>query len=417
MRAVLLSAAVAGVASQVVPGKVLPAYPQSYNMSRSTAIMICNSTGHVDAEWAAPWSLVDVDWNSAKPSSCMTARSCCSPPPLTADSLLHQLPPAVWSSAKPMNCEEDMLLNLQQIRAVNPNAITWLYRNGVKALPWFTSVRTKLENPAYWGWFMPLANCSPAPGVYVCGPNATDNLYHDFEQTPSGDCGVGVQCGEYVFNHRNESLRSFLLGEYFFRPTGANASGNMVNGFYVDDDWSSSGPSEMDKDAVQKMGMTPADVQAMTAAWAANEAAWRQALVAAGKFEWFLFYGGQQTAPGWNQTDPAATCQQYMETNCGADAPSQSGALFFGFSRVKHSQAWPLPSPTQDVAAFLITRGPYAWVSVAALLSLRCLMLCSACRAGGHPYTHAHAAPCSRSRSVCLTAFVRADWVRLDWLH
>ena len=43
---------------------------------------------------------------------------------------------------------------------------------------------------------MPKANRSTAPGVYLCGPNATDNLYHDFEETPSGDCGVGVECGE-----------------------------------------------------------------------------------------------------------------------------------------------------------------------------------------------------------------------------
>lgn len=52
----------------------------------------------------------------------------------------------------------------------------------------------------------------PSPGEYVCGPNATQNLFHDFEQTPKGDCGEGVECGEYVFNHRNASLLPFLLG-------------------------------------------------------------------------------------------------------------------------------------------------------------------------------------------------------------
>lgn len=70
---------------------------------------------------------------------------------------------------------------------------------------------------------------------------------------------------------------------------------------------------------------------------------------------------GQQTAPGWNQTDPASTCQSYMRTNCGAASPSQNGTLFFGYSRSKHSQPWPLPSPDQDLAAFLLTRGPYAY--------------------------------------------------------
>ena len=71
-------------------------------------------------------------------------------------------------------------------------------RNGVKALPWHTTVRKLLEDRAQWGLFMPLAGCMPEPGNYICGPNATQNLYHDFEETPRGDCGVGIECGEYV---------------------------------------------------------------------------------------------------------------------------------------------------------------------------------------------------------------------------
>lgn len=39
-----------------------------------------------------------------------------------------------------VDCEEDMLANLKAIRGQNPTAITWLYRNGIKALPWFTCV-------------------------------------------------------------------------------------------------------------------------------------------------------------------------------------------------------------------------------------------------------------------------------------
>ena len=119
--------------------------------------MICNNSGPVDATWAKPWwGLVDVDWNSNK---------------------------VTWSAAKPMDCEEDMLSNLKAIRSKNPTAITWLYRNGIKALPWFTSVRLLLEDRSQWGLFMPYAGCMPSPGLYVCGPNATMNLYHDFEET------------------------------------------------------------------------------------------------------------------------------------------------------------------------------------------------------------------------------------------
>ena len=63
-------------------------------------------------------------------------------------------------------------------------------RRAVKALPWHTTVRKLLEDKSQWGLFMPLAGCMPSPGNYVCGPDATHNLYHDFEQTPSAFCLV-----------------------------------------------------------------------------------------------------------------------------------------------------------------------------------------------------------------------------------
>ena len=252
-----------------------------------------------------------------------------------------------------------MVANMAEVKKVNPLTLTWVYRNGCKALPWHTSVRTLLEDRSQWGLFVPLAGCMPSPGEYVCGPNATQNLYFDKEQTPSGDCGNGVQCGEYVFDHRNASLRSFLLGEYFFGKNGA--ANPAVDGYYVDDGWSKNGCSEMDANSVQKMGLTPAQVADMIAAWSANQQAWRDALVAAKKWEWALFYGGQQTAPGQNQTCGQCSCASYLKANCGATAPSQNGTLFYGYSRIAHSQPFPLPSPDQDLAAFLLTRGPYAY--------------------------------------------------------
>ena len=35
---------------------------------------------------------------------------------------------------------------------------------------------------------------------------------------------------------------------------------------------------------------------------------------------------------------------------------------FYGFSREAHSKPFPLPSPAQDIAAFVLTRGPYAFM-------------------------------------------------------
>jgi len=93
--------------------------------------------------------------------------------------------------------------------------------------------------------------------------------YHDFEQTPGGDCGKGVKCGEYVFNHRNSSLRPWLINTMFLGK--ATGGGNKaVSGFYANDGWNAKGPTEMDKDAVAKMGMSVDDVKAMITAWSAN---------------------------------------------------------------------------------------------------------------------------------------------------
>ena len=67
-------------------------------------------------------------------------------------------------------------------------------RNLVKALPWFATVRRKLEDPSYFGFFLHKKTPTGA------GKTATELLYHDFEQTPKGgDCGKGVECGEYLW--------------------------------------------------------------------------------------------------------------------------------------------------------------------------------------------------------------------------
>ena len=180
-----------------------------------------------------------------------------------------------------------------------------------------------------------------------------------------------VECGEYVFDHRNKTLLQWIINTMFLG--NATGGGNpAVSGFYVDDGWSLKGPSEMDTDAVALMGMSEKDVADMVAAWSSNVAAWKQAIWEAGLFEWFMVYGGQQSAPGWSQTTPNATCMSFMKTNCGPNSPSQNGTMFFGYSRYQHSQAWgnasipgqsygSLLCPTQDLAAFLATRGPYAW--------------------------------------------------------
>ena len=126
-----------------------PAWPPTYKMSESTLIQPCWTNGTYAPSFAQ-WGIVDYDWSESKD---------------------------LWSAAKPMDCEETMIAKVHELQRLNPSGKAWLYRNSIKALPWFTSVREKLEDRNYWGFFLPYKNCTR----YQCGPNATQNLYHDFE--------------------------------------------------------------------------------------------------------------------------------------------------------------------------------------------------------------------------------------------
>lgn len=76
--------------------------------------------------------------------------------------------------------------------------------NLVKATPWYTSVREKICDPAYAGWFLRF-NTSTTPHVAKCdnafSPPKCSEFYHDPEKSLEGlcvdqkcDCGC-VPCG------------------------------------------------------------------------------------------------------------------------------------------------------------------------------------------------------------------------------
>ena len=53
-----------------------------------------------------------------------------------------------------MDCEELMEKQASLTVAASPDTKIYVYRNMIKALPWFTSVRKKITDPAYARWFM-----------------------------------------------------------------------------------------------------------------------------------------------------------------------------------------------------------------------------------------------------------------------
>eukprot|EP01052_Picozoa_sp_SAG31_P025411 SAG31_NODE_2226_length_6149_cov_9.156198_3_plen_279_part_00 len=212
-----------GVAGQqgrpTVPG---PNYPCTYQLNRSTIIMPCNYSGLTSAASITGWGIVDFDWSNAK---------------------------AIWARAKPMNCEEMMLEQVHRAANASPGSMYWVYRNGVKALPWFTSVRVKLNDPDYQSWFLRFSSTvranHSAAHVPVCDTNyhppRCSDFYHDQQQTPEYpgsdgnscappgcDVGLRVPVGEYLFDPRaanvsvhGQTFVQWFIDEYLFGPTGA----------------------------------------------------------------------------------------------------------------------------------------------------------------------------------------------------
>ena len=273
----LLSAVVS--AQKGIPS-VCP-YPVTWDMKRSTIIMPCNESGLTDPLSTVGWGIVDFDWSNAK---------------------------TIWAAAKPMNCEEMLVEQVKKTTTASPGTTVWVYRNGIKALPWYTLVRTKVTDPAYAKWFMRfspevIANHSSAH-VPVCDtnynpPRCTD-LYHDLAQTPGyphgdGDCAApgcdvgSVPIGEYLFDPRaanvsikGQTFAEWYVDDYLFGPTGA---GNPnISGFYFDDHWTPSGPSEMDGHAAADMGLSTSDLSDLVTAFDWVQAKAYSEILKRGKF-------------------------------------------------------------------------------------------------------------------------------------
>ena len=341
----------------------VPTFPLTYQMNKSTIIMPCNESGLTDPASTAGWGIVDFDWSNAK---------------------------SVWAKAKPMNCEEMLVEQVEKTTAASPDTTVWVYRNGMKALPWYTLVRKKVTDPKYAKWFMSfspavIANHSAAH-VPVCDTNydppRCSDLYHDQSQTPGyphGDgicdppgCDVGsVPVGEYIFDPRavnvsvnGQTLLEWFVEDYLFGPTGA---GNpKISGFYFDDHWTSGGPSEMERHAAEDMGLSSSDLSDLVTAFN-----WQMDYVYAeilkrGKFTWNQFWNGTPERTAWiDCPDPMVaqkTCAADVRALCNASSPARTVAMVYTFSPGCHGSTSNITDAPTDIAAFLLTRGDYAWL-------------------------------------------------------
>ena len=154
------AAAPACASREPVPGR-FPVWPATWDLQSSTIIQPCNMSGFLEpAEFWSKFGVVDVDWSNAK---------------------------SLWV-VPPMSAEELLVEQAARLKAARPGVKVWVYRNIVKALPWFTGVRALMDEPANAGLFLPFSTTNTSYHVPQCDKNydppRCSTLYHDQEQTP-----------------------------------------------------------------------------------------------------------------------------------------------------------------------------------------------------------------------------------------
>ena len=329
------------------PGR-FPTWPATWVLQDSTIVQPCNTSGYLDDAYAQ-FGVVSVDWSNAK---------------------------QLWV-VPPMSTEQMHVEQAARLKAVRPGVRVFGYRNIVKALPWFSAVRAAMDDPAYSGFFLRFApnqtyhvpQCDKNYDPPKCTP-----FYHDEEQTPgypSGDgncpapaCDCGVHpCGEYLFDHRNGTmLQDWIVNELL----GPSLVGNSnISGAYLDDEWYNTtmywgcsatpvgGATEEDGSCLADMGLqTQAFTTEMTDAWCATRHRAMEAARLSGGWFWQMF--------SLFSTPAQAQCAAVLRPLCAAGA---SSAVYN--ATTMHSLSGDhatLPNLMQDLAAFLLLRGPYAYL-------------------------------------------------------
>eukprot|EP00039_Didymoeca_costata_P002169 m.57998 g.57998 ORF g.57998 m.57998 type:complete len:517 (-) comp11147_c0_seq1:29-1579(-) len=350
------------------PIPTVPKWTPTYNMSESTVLMPCNYSGLYDFE-AYPalgkFGLVDYDWSNAK---------------------------LLWDNQSPMDCDGMLVEQASRNKAVNPRAKVFVYRNIVKALPWYTEVRVMLQNISMWGFFLPYEGCRTPAGEYICKNNitgeidASSNLYHDEEQTPGWtgggdggpdgvchndtkgntgkgcDCGAGVSCGEYLWDHRNGSMLTKWFTEEYIGGSTYGLGNENVDGFYLDDHWTDR-PSEENypcstrgTGAGKCAGLSKNETIKMQAAWQFNMNAVEAAIVENGGFDWQNFRT--------DETPDKLSCASHIRNECTNSSDAQTTATYYriGYQYNKDYTNGTLTNFDMDLAVFLTIRGPYSWL-------------------------------------------------------
>lgn len=159
-------------------------------------------------------------------------------------------------------------------------------------------------------------------------------------------------CGEYIFDHRNASFSNWFLNEWMISNETLLHDG--IDGLLLDDHMFKTGPTETHGHFLADTGLSTAAMADSVAAYNANMNTLWSTIVQAGGFAWDLFQGGNF----FGVKEKTPQCLSSLRSICGPQNQQDATARFWKMS----------PGPGlleiggQYTAAFLLTRGIYAWI-------------------------------------------------------
>jgi hypothetical protein len=373
------------------PWGIPPTWMPSYLMNRSISLYWRNASGLEPAELYDGYGLVMLDWAHA------------------AQDWINNYQPMDTAAALARQCEI--------IKARSPSTKCVVYRNTAIALNQNRHISSVLDDPAFsdfflkfkpgatqtgpcWGEEDPRQRGSPWDPIWptpaVCQPLLPSDVhvpmcdkanlskcsrvhYFDQNQVPQvpginwsndtqdvyqglaclgGDCNCGANvCGEYLFNFSTPEMIDWWLLEHFGGGLGLDHP--SVDGVLTDDYWAPSGPSEIDSNMLADMGMSAQDAVAQTAAYNGAMSRLFDLVRVRNKFISVMGYSGDSLS-----TANAAQCAARLASACSATAPILGHWFVVDATYIQPPEfGIHFTNPVMDVAYFLLTRGPYAWIA------------------------------------------------------
>lgn len=206
--------------------------------------------------------------------------------------------------------------------------------------------------------------CASHPLECIACPSHPPILPFNFPQTPeypngdgscSSECDCGaVPCGEYIFDHRNDTFGDWFINEYAINNRTLLHDPPISLG-WVDDSMRASGPTEEDAHFIEDTGASDEDMLNHVVAYNNNNDELRRRVLRMGGYIWQLFGGG----PGVKElgTDSADQCASNLRNWCFPESLVTTSMRLY---QVDPSDA--LANATQYTSEFLLTRGAYAYI-------------------------------------------------------